>query len=156
MGVALDRLRPGPRVRSALRLALDLALPPQALDDGVGGQPVLSPGMTPEHWSRIAFISAPFCDGCGAPFDYDRGEGALCPACMTRRPAFQRARAACLYDEHSRDLILKLKHADDGWIIYSVMKNGVDDNGDFTDMKDDGLAPPRLRNVNPAPSGEPE
>jgi ComF family protein len=32
--------------------------------------------------------------------------------CQTRTRAFARARAACLYDEHSRDLILKLKHAD--------------------------------------------
>ena len=63
-------------------------------------------------WSRIAFIEAPFCDGCGAPFDYDMGEGARCAGCQARAPAFDRARAACLYDEHSRDLILKLKHAD--------------------------------------------
>jgi len=31
---------------------------------------------------------------------------------MARPRAFDRARAACLYDEASRDLILKLKHAD--------------------------------------------
>ncbi len=31
---------------------------------------------------------------------------------MARPRAFSRARAACLYDEHSRELILKLKHAD--------------------------------------------
>ena len=31
---------------------------------------------------------------------------------MAAPRAFARARAACLYDEHSRDLILKLKHAD--------------------------------------------
>ncbi len=38
--------------------------------------------------------------------------GALCPACHGRRPSFDGARAACLYDEASRDLILKFKHAD--------------------------------------------
>ncbi len=31
---------------------------------------------------------------------------------MAKPRAFDRARAACLYDENSRDLILKLKHAD--------------------------------------------
>jgi hypothetical protein len=36
---------------------------------------------------------------------------------------------------------LKLKHRADGWIIYSVMQNGVDDGGDFKDQKDYGLAP---------------
>jgi ComF family protein len=55
---------------------------------------------------------APQPDGCGAPFDYDLGVGARCATCQGRRPAFDHARAACLYDEHSRDLILKLKHAD--------------------------------------------
>jgi hypothetical protein len=36
---------------------------------------------------------------------------------------------------------LKLKRTDDGWVIYTVMQNGVDDGGDFEDQKDDGLAP---------------
>ncbi len=40
---------------------------------------------------------------------------------------------------------LKLKHTKDGWIIYSVMSNGVDDGGDFIELKDYGLAPPRFR-----------
>lgn len=97
-------------MRAALRGALDLALPPQAFDEG--GGPVTSPGLTAEAWGRIVFIGDPVCDACGAPFDYDRGPGVLCPACLSRRPAFDRARAACLYDEASRDLILKLKHAD--------------------------------------------
>jgi hypothetical protein len=35
---------------------------------------------------------------------------------------------------------LILKHTDDGWLIYSVGINGIDDGGDFTDMKDYGLA----------------
>jgi hypothetical protein len=42
---------------------------------------------------------------------------------------------------------LKLKHTDGGWIIYSVMDNGVDDGGDFNGMKDYGLAPPGRRSV---------
>ncbi len=61
---------------------------------------------------KISFIDAPLCDGCGAPFAYELGPGARCAACAGRTPAFDRARAACLYDEHARDLILKLKHAD--------------------------------------------
>jgi hypothetical protein len=40
---------------------------------------------------------------------------------------------------------LKLKHTDDGWIIYSVMRNGVDDGGDFIELKDFGVAPARYR-----------
>lgn len=112
MTITAATFGPGPRVRAVLRQALDLALPPLALDEGASATAVQSPGMTAELWRKIAFIEAPFCDGCGSPFEYEMGEGALCPACLARRPAFARARAACLYDEHSRDLILKLKHAD--------------------------------------------
>jgi hypothetical protein len=40
---------------------------------------------------------------------------------------------------------LKLKKTDKGWVVYTVMLNGVDDGGDFMEMKDFGVAPPRLR-----------
>lgn len=40
---------------------------------------------------------------------------------------------------------LKLQHTDDGWVVYSVMTNGVDDGGDFKDMKDYGVAPRKWR-----------
>lgn len=106
-------LNAGPRLRRAAGGLIDLVLPPRALDEGAAsdGQVQWS-GLTPESWGRISFIEAPACDGCGAPFDYDMGHGVRCAACAARRPAFDRGRAACLYDEHSRDLILKLKHGD--------------------------------------------
>jgi hypothetical protein len=40
---------------------------------------------------------------------------------------------------------LKLEHMPDGWVIYSVMENGEDDGGDFKQLKDYGLAPPKRR-----------
>ena len=70
-----------------------------------------SPGLTAEAWSKLTFIEAPVCDGCGAPFGLRR-PATRCAACLARRRAFDRARAAVLYDDASRDLILKLKHAD--------------------------------------------
>jgi hypothetical protein len=36
---------------------------------------------------------------------------------------------------------LKLKRTEDGWLIYTVWQNGIDDGGDFTEMKDWGLGP---------------
>jgi hypothetical protein len=38
---------------------------------------------------------------------------------------------------------LKLKHTEGGWTIYTVWQNGLDDGGDFTEMKDWGLGPRR-------------
>jgi ComF family protein len=100
--------KPGPRVRTLVRGALDLVYPPQQLPSGEMG----AHGLPPEAWSKIHFLDGPVCDGCGAPFEYDRGPGVRCAACMARPRAFDAARAACLYDETSREPILKLKHAD--------------------------------------------
>jgi ComF family protein len=52
------------------------------------------------------------CDCCGVPFGVDLGENSRCAACLTRPPAFDRARAILAYDETSRGPILALKHAD--------------------------------------------
>jgi ComF family protein len=107
-GALLDLVKPGARMRDAFRRAADLVLPPHAFDGGARPQ---SPGLSSEAWSKVTFLEAPVCDGCGAPFEFDAG-GDRCPACLARPYVFARARAACLYDEHSRDLILQFKHAD--------------------------------------------
>jgi ComF family protein len=93
----------------AFQRSLDLILPPLTLD---GGAPAQGLGLSPAAFSRITFLEAPVCDGCGAPFELDFGLGARCTSCVTRPRPFTRARAACIYDEASRDLVLKLKHGD--------------------------------------------
>jgi ComF family protein len=95
-----------------VRGVIDVVLPPLALDEGQRGARVQGRGLTAEAWRKVTFLEAPVCDGCGAPLDYDLGEAGRCPACLSRPRAFDRARAAVLYDEHSRDLVLQLKHAD--------------------------------------------
>lgn len=82
-------------------------LPPQTLD---GGPRPLAGGFSAEAWSRIHFLDGPVCDGCGAPFPYATGD--RCTACLAQPHAFNAARAACVYDETSREPILQLKHAD--------------------------------------------
>ncbi len=81
--------------------------PPQALD---GGPRPLAGGFSAEAWIRIRFLDGPVCDGCGTPFEFD--PGARCAACLAKPRTFDAARAACLYDETSREPILQLKHAD--------------------------------------------
>jgi ComF family protein len=100
---------PALALRKAGRAAQDLIFPHHAFD---AGSRATSPGLTAAGWSKIAFLETPVCDGCGLPFDYDMGQGVRCTGCEARPKAFDRARAACLYDEHSRDLILQFKHAD--------------------------------------------
>lgn len=100
--------KPHPRVTAFAQGLLDLILPPRAFDGGAA----LTSGLSADAWSRITFLDGPVCDGCGAPFEYDLGAGVRCAACTAKPRAFDAARAACVYDETSRDPILKLKHAD--------------------------------------------
>ena len=85
-------------------------LPPQCL--GCGAL-VDAPGaLCAECWDRVIFLGPPQCSACGLPFEYSLGEGALCGACSRRQPVFERARAAIVYDDASRRLILAFKHGD--------------------------------------------
>lgn len=62
-------------------------------------------------WARLRLIGPAVCDACGMPFPHEQ-EAPLCASCAGRRPPFQRARSAVVYDDASRDLILAFKHAD--------------------------------------------
>lgn len=95
--------------RSAAGL-FDAVLPPRCLQCGelVGDHG----GLCAACWSRLRFLGPPCCAACGLPFEFDLGADALCGGCSARRPRFDRARAALAYDDASRDLVLRFKHAD--------------------------------------------
>jgi len=79
----------------------------------VTGEEVSGPGLlSPAGWRALHFIERPFCARCGVPFAADYGAGAECPACLADPPAFDRARAALVYDEASHALVVGFKHAD--------------------------------------------
>ncbi|WP_374275358.1 ComF family protein [Brevundimonas sp.] len=102
----------GRRAREAGRGLADAVFPPVSWDDA---SPSAGAGLTVDSWSRVTFLEDPVCDGCGAGFEHDGGAFASdrCLACQAKPYRFARCRAACVYDEHSRDLILKFKHGDD-------------------------------------------
>lgn len=96
--------------KRAGKAVLDALLPPHCLscETAVGHFGTLCSSC----WRRLTFISAPQCEVCGVPFEYDLGADALCGACTARRPAYDRARAVLVYDEASRGLVLGFKHGD--------------------------------------------
>jgi ComF family protein len=105
---------PGPSLPSLVELGrglADLILPPVAHDSR---EAMAAAGLSPDAWRRVQFLEEPVCDGCGAACEFDGGEFASphCAACLARPYVFARARAACVYDEASRGLILKFKHGD--------------------------------------------
>ncbi len=100
-------MKPGARVRAIVEACADAIFPPHSFD---GGEAPQASGLSPEGWSKVRFLEAPVCDGCGAPFEYFTD--ARCAACLAKPFVFARTRAACVYDEASRELILKFKHGD--------------------------------------------
>lgn len=96
--------------RRAGRFLLDALLPPQCL----GCRELLRAdvALCPACWAKIRFIAPPLCEGCGLPFSLPAGAGSLCAGCLSHRRLFERARAAVVYDDGSRRLILAFKRAD--------------------------------------------
>src|SRR5215472_7512806 len=94
---------------SALRRLLDLALPPlcPACRDPVDGR-----GLCPAGWSKLSFITRPYCERLGTPFVYDPGPGILSMEAIADPPTYNRARAAVRFDEISRALVHALKYGD--------------------------------------------
>src|SRR3954469_2176484 len=97
------------RLRGGLRRGLDVALPPlcPACRDLV-----TDTGLCPTCWSKLAFISPPFCPRLGIPFAYDPGPGILSMQAIADPPAYQRARAAVRYDDVARALVHAFKYGD--------------------------------------------
>ena len=110
-------------LRHGLAHAVDLIFPPQVVshhtEDVAGAldfampQPVLQTGLADAAWSRIRFLDGEGCDMCARPFEgLYPGINGLCSGCLEKPFPFARTRAACLYDDASRDIILRFKHAD--------------------------------------------
>jgi ComF family protein len=95
--------------RGSARL-LDIVLPPRCLKCGATVDAVGA--LCVRCWPDVAFLAPPHCAACGVPFEFDLGADAICGACAREPPVFARARAAFRYDEASKDLILRFKHAD--------------------------------------------
>ena len=68
-------------------------------------------------WTATPFIDGLVCDACGVPLLGDKADDAdaerpHCDDCMVRPPLWDRGRAAFLYRDNARRMILRLKHGD--------------------------------------------
>ena len=96
-------------VRAVLRGTLDLALPPLC---PACREPAEGRGLCPGCWSKLSFITRPYCERLGIPFVYDPGPGILSMEAIADPPAYHRARAAVRFDDISRALVHGLKYGD--------------------------------------------
>ena len=66
--------------------------------------------LEPELWAKLQFLSEPLCARCGMQFEIAVEPGQVCGACTAKPPAYDRARAALIYGDVSRELVLGLKY----------------------------------------------
>lgn len=103
-------------LRSTGRLMVDLVLPPRCL--GCGTVVDAQGTLCVRCWERLNFLGPPWCMRCGRPFELaahahaGADEDTLCGPCLAEPPPFDRARSVLAYDDASRGLVLKFKHAD--------------------------------------------
>jgi ComF family protein len=69
--------------------------------------------LCPACWVQFNWISNPKCCKCGYPFpaDLDLGDAPLCPVCAAGESELDWMRAACVYDDMSRNIMLPFKHS---------------------------------------------
>jgi ComF family protein len=91
---------------------LDVLLPPHC--PCCGGEISAQGQFCAGCFAALNFIVAPLCHCCGLPFasKAEAGPNGHCGRCRAQPPPWSRARAAFLYDDASRRLILPLKYAD--------------------------------------------
>ena len=69
-------------------------------------------GLCATCWSRLSFITRPYCERLGIPFAFDPGPGILSMQAIADPPAYARARAAVRFDDVARALVHALKYGD--------------------------------------------
>lgn len=93
---------------AAFRPLVDLVLPPRCPGCGVLVAEDLS--FCADCWNNLRFISDPSCRSCGKPFAEGRDDELVCAECLAHPPRHDGIKAAVLYDDLSRSIVLKLKH----------------------------------------------
>lgn len=96
---------------SAFKTALRLVYPPRCLtcDELVEDDF----GLCGPCWRDTPFISGLVCDHCGVPLPgEDHGDAEICDDCLRTPRPWAQGRAALLYTDLGRKLVLSLKHGD--------------------------------------------
>ena len=93
-------------IKSALKVALDFALPPRCAGCGsIVGQ---LHSFCPDCWTEVEFLGESGCVTCGLPLEATDAE--LCGVCIAKPPRIQRTRSAVAYGDLSRSIAIKLKY----------------------------------------------
>ena len=94
-----------------LQAALHLIYPPQCLT--CDARVTTDFGLCGACWRETPFITGLVCDHCGVPLPgEDTGKPEHCDDCLTIARPWSQGRAAMLYKDNARRIVLALKHGD--------------------------------------------
>ncbi len=94
-----------------MQSALRLLYPPQCV--GCGALVERDFGLCGACWRETPFVTGLVCDLCGVPLPGDdTGRAEHCDDCLTIQRPWRRGRAALLYRDTGRKLVLGIKHGD--------------------------------------------
>lgn len=110
---------------------LDLLFPPRCGGCGIAAGPDWAgtgSRLCEQCVSEVHYLSSPICTCCGAPLSADGGrEDRFCLLCLTRRPAFDRARSLLHYCPPVSRLLHRFKFQGDtvaGACLYGLVEHG--------------------------------
>ena len=69
-------------------------------------------GLCPACWRDTPFVSGLVCCKCGSPLAGEEGQDVLCDDCLAVGRPWSAGRAALLYRDNARRIVLALKHGD--------------------------------------------
>ncbi|MEI6798299.1 MAG: double zinc ribbon domain-containing protein [Pseudomonadota bacterium] len=94
-----------------LQALLHIAYPPQCIS--CGARVTSDFGLCGDCWRDTPFITGLVCNHCGVLLPGEEADApVLCDDCLTIARPWRAGRAALLYHENGRKLVLALKHAD--------------------------------------------
>jgi len=94
-----------------MQAALHLIYPPQCLS--CDARVTTDFGLCGICWRDTPFITGLVCDKCGTPLPgQDTGHPEVCDDCLTIARPWSQGRAAMLYRDNARHMVLALKHGD--------------------------------------------
>ena len=105
------------KMQTILNFMLNLIVPPRC---PISGEMVNESGeLSPEVWGQLQFIVSPFCASCGVPFSNETVTPAdmVCASCLLHAPQYDCARSAVVYDDLSKQLVLRFKHGDHLYLL---------------------------------------
>ncbi|NRB18262.1 MAG: ComF family protein [Rhodobacteraceae bacterium] len=96
-----------------IQMAVSMIYPPRCL--GCGDLVARDFGLCGACWRQTPFIGGTVCESCGVPLPGQADGFRLdCDDCMAHPRAWSQGRAALLYQDQARVLVLALKHGDRG------------------------------------------